>query len=196
VYHVAGHLLRKPEPFDVPQLYRIKNDPEIADLLVGFGTGYSRADLEAWIELHRTAADEVVFVIADREDQAIGHVGLYRIDHRLQSAEFAIAIGEPSAWGKGLGRACSRFLIGYGFDDLNLRRISLQVLEINDRALALYRSLGFVEEGRLRGASRWRDRWVDVIVMALMRDDALALVDGAVRTADDPTDVPTAHPAE
>jgi RimJ/RimL family protein N-acetyltransferase len=183
---VAGYRLRKPERSDVPALYRIKNDPGISAMLVGFTTGRSTADLEAWVERHRLAVDEALFVIADREDRAIGHVGLYKIDHRVQSAEFAIVIGDRSAWGKGLGRACSRLLIEYGFDELNLRRISLQVLETNERAISLYHSLGFVDEGRLRQAHRQQGRWIDVLLMGLLieeyrRDAALAIAGASLR---------------
>jgi RimJ/RimL family protein N-acetyltransferase len=175
---VAGYRLRKPEPSDVHALYRLKNDPDVVAMLVGFTTGYSTADLEAWVERHRTAANEALFVIADPEDRAIGHVGLYDIDHRVQSAEFAIAI-DRSMWGKGLGRACSRRVIEYGFGELNLRRITLEVLETNERAIRLYRSLGFVDEGRLRQAYRKQGDWIDVLLMGLLvaeyrRDAALA----------------------
>ncbi|WP_342770157.1 GNAT family protein [Xylanimonas allomyrinae] len=49
--------------------------------------------------------------------------------------------------------------------------MSLHVLTINPRAKALYESLGFREEGRLRDAHRDGDRWVDVVVMSLLEDE-------------------------
>jgi len=171
MHEVAGYRLRRPEPTDVPALYVLKNDPGIASMLAGFSTGYSRKDLEEWVETHRVAPDETLFVIADADDRAIGHVGLYKIDHRVRSAEFAIVIGDRSVWGRGIGRACSRFAIEYGFGELNLRRISLRVLETNERALNLYRSLGFVDEGRLRQAHWQHGTFVDVLIMGLLIED-------------------------
>lgn len=171
MHEVAGVRLRKAEPSDIEALYVLKNDPEIASMLTGFSVGYSRADLEAWIESHRAAKDEALFVIADTDDRAIGHVGLYQIDHRVRSAALGILIGDRSAWGKGIGRACTRFAIEYGFDELNLRRIHLEVLATNERALNLYSSVGFVEEGRLREA-RWRQgKYIDVILMGLFIEE-------------------------
>ena len=41
------------EPKDVEALYQQKNDPEVASMLGGFNTGYARADLAQWVELHR-----------------------------------------------------------------------------------------------------------------------------------------------
>ncbi len=171
MHEVAGFRLRKLEPSDIDALYVVKNDPEIASMLGGFSTGYSRTDLEGWVEFHRVAKDEALFVIADTKDRAIGHVGFYKIDHRIRSAEFAIVIGDRSTWGKGLGRACTRFAIEYGFDELNLRRIYLEVLVTNERAVKLYRSLGFVEEGRLRQAQWQQGKYVDVLVMGLLIEE-------------------------
>lgn len=171
MYEVAGFRLRKPELSDVPALYVIKNDPDIAAMLGGFSTGYSTTDLEAWVESHRVAPDEALFVIADADDRAIGHVGLYQIDHRRRSADFAIVIGDRSVWGGGVGRACSRFAIEFGFDMLNLRRIQLQVLATNERAAHLYRSLGFVDEGRLRQAHWQQGAYVDMLLMGLLIEE-------------------------
>jgi RimJ/RimL family protein N-acetyltransferase len=173
MHHDLGELrLRKPEPHDIEPLYVWKNDPEIATMLGGFTTGYSRADLAKWIEFHRSAADEALFIVTrGTDDRAIGHVGLYKINHRLGTAEFAILLGERAAWGKGLGRSCTQFMCSYGFDQLNLRRITLEVLATNERAYKLYRSLGFVEEGRLRQAAHKNGAYVDVILMGLFREE-------------------------
>jgi RimJ/RimL family protein N-acetyltransferase len=57
----------------------------------------------------------------------------------------------------------------HGFAELNLNRIWLAVLADNVRAERLYRSLGFREEGRLRDAQYKRGRYLDVILMALLR---------------------------
>lgn len=169
---IDGFVLRKPEPGDVEELYRQKNDPEIGALLGGFTTGYSRRDLEGWVEHHRAQRNEVLWVVADSNaDRAVGHVGLYEIDHRIRTAEFAIMIGDKSAWGKGLGRACTEFTVRYGFEQLNLNRVSLQVLETNTRAQQLYRSLGFVEEGRLRQAQYKSGRYLDVVLMSILRTE-------------------------
>jgi RimJ/RimL family protein N-acetyltransferase len=165
-----GYVVRKPEPRDVEALYRQKNDAEVAGFLGGFTTGYSRKDLENWVEHHRALRNEALWVIADEtSDQAVGHVGLYEIDHRIRTAEFAIMIGDKSRWGVGLGRAGTRFAVDYGFRQLNLNRISLQVLATNPRARALYESLGFVHEGRLRQAQYKNGAYVDVELMSMLR---------------------------
>lgn len=166
-------LLRRPEQKDVEALYQQKNDPGVATLLGGFSHGYSRDDLRDWVEHHRARRDEVIWVIADAaDDRCLGHVGLYKIDSRVRSAEFAIMIGDRAEWGRGLGRRCTQFAVDYGFDEVNLNRISLQVLSTNERAVQLYRSIGFRIEGELRQAQFKGGRYLDVLVMSLLREEA------------------------
>ena len=56
--------------------------------------------------------------------------------------------------GQGLGRLCVRLLKQMAFRDLHAHRFWLDVKSLNTRALALYASEGFVEEGRLRESVR------------------------------------------
>ena len=56
--------------------------------------------------------------------------------------------------GLGLGRRCVRLLKRMAFRDLHAHRFWLDVKSLNARALALYASEGFVEEGRLRESVR------------------------------------------
>src|ERR1700733_3587686 len=138
--------LRKPEPRDLDALYHQKNDPQIAAMLGGFSKGYTRSDLTRWMDAHTQAGDEVLYAIVDTEDRCLGHVGLYQIDPRAQKAEFAIMIGDRSGWGQGFGRLCTNFMVSYGFRELHLHRIQLQVLDSNERARKLYESIGFYFE--------------------------------------------------
>ena len=163
--------LRKPEPSDVDALFEQKNDPEVAGMLGGFTKGYTRADMQRWVEAHAQAKDEALYVITDETNRCLGHVGLYKIDHRVRSAEFAILIGDKKAWGTGIGRACTSFMLRFGFEELQLHRIYLEVLESNERAKKLYEALGFQHEGRLRHAQWKGGRYLDVHVMGILETD-------------------------
>jgi diamine N-acetyltransferase len=58
--------------------------------------------------------------------------------------------------GLGYGRAALRVVKKIVFDDLGAHRFWLDVKERNARAQGLYQSEGFVLEGRLRDAVRWK----------------------------------------
>jgi diamine N-acetyltransferase len=74
--------------------------------------------------------------------------------------------------GEGLGRACVRRLKRMAFDDLHAHRFWLDVKSLNARALALYASEGFVEEGRLRESVRIgpgpADGYDTLVVMSML----------------------------
>ncbi len=68
------------------------------------------------------------------------------------SVELKRVVLQPK--GQGLGRECVRQLKRMAFRDLRAHRFWLDVKQLNTRALALYQSEGFVEEGRLRESVR------------------------------------------
>jgi diamine N-acetyltransferase len=78
--------------------------------------------------------------------------------------------------GLGLGRQCVRLLAQMAFRDLGAHRFWLDVKALNTRAQALYRSEGFVEEGRLRDSVRTEDGYDSLIVMSLLEDEHVALL--------------------
>lgn len=172
IFNFDNVILRPPEPCDAERLYEFKNDPEVAALLGGFHMGYTLAAITEWIEYHRKGKDEILWIIADSTNGAcLGHVGLYKIDHRVRSAEFAIMVGAKDHWGKGLGRKVTTFIMNWGFTELNLHRMGLSVLATNERAIKLYVSLGFIEEGRLRAAQFKGGKYIDVIMMSMLENE-------------------------
>ena len=73
-----------------------------------------------------------------------------RNPHR--SVELKRVVLQPK--GQGYGRECVRQLKRMAFRDLRAHRFWLDVRALNARALSLYQSEGFVEEGRLRESVR------------------------------------------
>jgi [ribosomal protein S5]-alanine N-acetyltransferase len=165
-------LLRKFEPEDAPSLYRYRNDPDVARGLGGFSSGYSLQAMKDWIERRGQSSEDLVWAIADKESNTcLGHAGLYHIDHRVRTCEFGILIGDSSRWGKGIGREVTCALLTYGFDELNMNRVELSVLASNARAIRLYQSLGFVEEGVKRAAQYRAGEYLDVVLMSILRSE-------------------------
>jgi RimJ/RimL family protein N-acetyltransferase len=93
---------------------------------------------------------------------------------RLHPAERAVelrrlAVTEP---GRGHGRAMLRQVKAAAFEELVAHRLWLDVKPFNDRARALYRSEGFVEEGLLRDALLEPDgSFQDLVVMSILRPE-------------------------
>ena len=164
--------LRFPEQGDVPALYKFKNDHQTSSLLGGFNCGYSYMHLEAWVQRFNETDSDLLWLIVDKHSNiSFGHVGLYKIDHRIRSAEFAILIGDRDKCGRGLGKKVSLAIIKFAFLQLNLNRLSLTVLDTNERAVRLYESLGFVKEGVLRQSQYKDGKYLDLFCYSLLRAD-------------------------
>jgi RimJ/RimL family protein N-acetyltransferase len=112
---------------------------------------------------------DVEFVI-DAGGSAVGHCHLFRFDPLARTAEVGIAL-HPSAVGKGYGTDSLRVLVRFAFERRNLRRVHLTVIASNAAAIASYRKVGFVEEGRRRESAWVRGGYQDEIVMGLLRSE-------------------------
>ena len=120
-----------------------------------------------------TAFQFTICPIGSREP--IGGAGLRNIDQGNGSAVVSIFLTDPARWGGGLGTDAMNALLDFGFGELRLERIALEVFDYNERAMASYRKAGFTEEVRRRRARFHRGEFHDVVVMAILRPDWLAL---------------------
>ena len=105
------------------------------------------------------------------ERQHIGGAGFSSIDGRNRNAEVGIFIGKPELWDRGLGRDVMVALLRFGFEQLNLHRIYLRVFAENDRAVHLYESIGFQQEGCWRQGEYRHDRYHDILWMSILREE-------------------------
>ncbi len=95
-----------------------------------------------------------------------GFVILQGCRNAQRSIELKRLVLQPK--GRGLGRACVRRLKEMAFRDLHAHRFWLDVKSLNVRALTLYASEGFVEEGRLREAVRAGEGYDTLVVMSML----------------------------
>ena len=86
-----------------------------------------------------------------------------RVSH---SAEVAISI-KRSCWHIGVGSIAMQTMIDFARSTGELRQLSLEVREGNERAIALYRRFGFVEVGRHKGRIQIHGEYFDEILMDL-----------------------------
>jgi diamine N-acetyltransferase len=104
-------------------------------------------------------------MIAEAGGRAVGFV-LLRLHSEHRAVELRrLAVTEK---GRGHGRAALRLVMMQAFKQYGAHRLWLDVKPHNERALALYRSAGFVEEGVLRDALFYGDRFESLVVMSVL----------------------------
>ncbi|CAG34769.1 GNAT family N-acetyltransferase [Desulfotalea psychrophila] len=101
----------------------------------------------------------------------IGAVYLLSIDWISRSCEFAIWIGDVEFRGNGVGTFATEGALKHAFLDLNLNRVYLTVLEENEAARALYKKVGFSEEGKHRQAVFKEGKYMNMIQMSILKNE-------------------------
>ena len=108
------------------------------------------------------------------EGQVIGWCDIVRQERETRAHCGTLGMGLLPRWrGQGIGRRLIETAIAAAWRQ-DFKRIELTVNDGNERALRLYRSVGFVEEGRFRQAARFGEDYLDVIWMALLAEGMLA----------------------
>jgi RimJ/RimL family protein N-acetyltransferase len=168
-------ILRAVEPSDVRQLWEWRNDEEGMRLRDWPEPPYPLAQAEKDYEESQCDEHHLRFVITTLDGELIGETALTHIDQRSGEADFNIAIGNKAYWGKGYGTDATHALMKYGFEQMNLHRVTLYVHDFNARAIRVYEKCGFQVEGRMRKAHYMDGQHTDVLVMGLLREDFEAL---------------------
>ena len=165
--------LRELRDDDLPMLTRWWNDPRVAALQTLVVQPQPEAAL---VERFRTWSANKDFsgagfsVVAQDDDVLVGHVTLFGAHVPTRAATVAIGLG-PEHLSRGLGTDALRVMVRYGFEELGLNRIGLGVFAYNDRAIAVYRKVGFVEEGRRREMTFHAGQFHDEVLMGLLRSE-------------------------
>lgn len=137
--------------------------------MTGTHRTFTIEQIEAWID-GVTADPTRIDLVVEVDGRYVGDLALTEINPDNLSAAFRIALVEP---GKGYGTQAIRMVLARAFGELQLHRVSLEVYEYNERAIAVYRKCGFVEEGRMRDALRWDGRWYDALLMSVLSTDSI-----------------------
>jgi len=168
-------LLRPFKRSDISYFLRWFNDPEVVQYLDMYLPMTEMSEEKFIEELGTTrAGSDVLFVmeaIKGASTKPIGNCGLHQISPKDRNAVFGIIIGEKDYWSKGYGVEGARLIINYGFQQLNLHRISSAAVAFNERSIKLHKKLGFREEGRLRQAMFKNGQYHDRVEFGILREE-------------------------
>lgn len=113
-----------------------------------------------------TEKDRNLFLVAAVQDEIVGYArcegsDLKRFSHRV---EFGVCVARDY-WGYGIGNKLLDLSLHWA-DRSGVEKVTLTVLETNDKAIELYHSMGFEIEGVLKKDRRHANgEYYDTIVM-------------------------------
>jgi RimJ/RimL family protein N-acetyltransferase len=132
-----------------------------------------------WILKHSATPGHLMLVATqdpDPGDEILGAMLFRCADRRRTAHHGTFGISVHADWrGRGVGTALITCLLDWAAADPQVEKVCLGVFDTNHGARALYRRLGFVEEGRTAGCFKYPDgRYADDIPMALFVKPGLA----------------------
>ena len=163
-------VLRPFRERDVDALLEVCDDAE-AMRLTGTHDEFTEEQVRTIYADRNNETERLDLAIEDRATGAcVGEAVLNDWDPGNESCCFRILV-LAAGRDRGLGSEATRLIVRYGFEQLGLHRISLEVYAFNPRARRAYEKAEFVVEGTLRDALLWDGEWVDAVVMSILAPD-------------------------
>jgi RimJ/RimL family protein N-acetyltransferase len=125
--------------------------------------------LRNWIEKISENERETI-IVAEFKEKVIGFI-VFRTKNtkRLAHTGYFTTMIRKDYRGRGIGKSLIKELLNWAEQNPLIEKVSLGVLSTNQRAIAKYKSVGFVEEGRkIKEVKFSEDLYVDDILMYKM----------------------------
>jgi diamine N-acetyltransferase len=145
------------------------NDPEVHRYLLVGRVPLTKEEEERFYDSQSVSSDAYNFEIHVAADgRYIGNVGLKDVSLVHRHGEIGLVIGSKEDWGKGYGADAIVTCLRFAFFTLGLHAVRICTEERHERALELYRRLGFVETGREREWIFREGRFVDHVLFSML----------------------------
>ncbi|THU84925.1 acyl-CoA N-acyltransferase [Dendrothele bispora CBS 962.96] len=163
-------VLRPFRDSDAQKSFDLLNDIRVQPTIID---GYIAPLKPKFIEDFKARVNKMVFfAVLETKDTSewVGLTSLRSENPKNRDGFFGIVL-RPEHWEKGIGTEVTKWMTDYAFQCLAMHRVSLEVFELNERAIDLYKRVGFVEEGRKREGNWVNGRWTDVISMGMLEEE-------------------------
>lgn len=170
---MSGELRLRPlEREDLKFVHELNNDANIMSY-------WFEEPYEAFVELqdlydkHIHDQGERRFIV-EKNDEMLGLVELVEIDYIHRRAEFQIII-DPKYQGHGYAVIATRLAMDYAFSVLNMHKLYLVVDKKNEKAIHIYKKVGFSVEGELKDEFFIDDSYHNAIRMCIFQQQYLEM---------------------
>lgn len=164
--------LRAIEESDLGLLKEMINDPQIENMTGGYSFPVSTYQQIKWYESLSVKQNELRLIINIKNHGAIGSIMLTDIDWKNRTAETHTKItSNNNLRGKGYGTKASKALYKYAFEQLNLNCLYSHTIEYNIASQRVREKCGFKKDGVLRKRVYKNNKYHDVVVWSLLKDE-------------------------
>lgn len=171
----SERLIIKPiEEQDLEYLLNLRWDASIMEHLIH--DPISMKDQKSWFS-NISKKDLVMSIFLKTESSnpiIVGTIGLYNIDHRHQRAVSRVRI-DSDHHRKGIAFEARNMVMDYGFNTLNLHKITADCSADNQSIINLCLKLGFSKEGIFRKHYYHNGKFIDAVQFGILKEEYLAI---------------------
>lgn len=152
---------------DLKLIFNWRNKPEIREYMFNNALIEWNTHLKWFDSLKSNTENDIKIFIEDSKPRGI--VQFSKISKYHQTAEWGFYIGD--SYRKGLGTLLAYHALNYIFNDLDIRKLSAQVLSTNEKSLRFHKKIGFIQEGVLRRQIIRDNKIIDVHLLAQFKQN-------------------------
>lgn len=154
-------------PLEAEEVRKWRNHPEIRRFM------YNDREIDSiehiqFIENLRESSHSGYWVVYE-ENRPLGTLSLTRFNP-LHHHAFLGIYANPFDSTKGRGKRLMEALLALSFSHFGLHTLKLEVMEENERAIALYEAMGFTREGRWRDYIFKEGRYRSILLMGILNE--------------------------
>ena len=154
---------------DIDEIYNLSTNEEV----IKYNNGYNDFSSKTYLKEHFKYFNKPFrkyFVIVTKNNGIIGYTSYRNSAYCEDIYSISITIGKYY-WGKGYGYDSMETILNYLFNKKKAHKIELEVVEKNIRAVELYRKCGFIEEGLRRKKYRYKEQYLDTLLMGILYNE-------------------------
>lgn len=145
-------------------------DPDVVRHLGGPFSARAPAAVRDWWESSGVSSDVVVWGL-EAEGRLVGYTRIFRIDWVSRNAMTGTAIGDRTAWGRGIATEVMRLRSAFAFRQLQLHKLVSGYIKDNVASGRAQARCGYRVVGTARDEEYRDDGWHDFVMTELMRAD-------------------------
>lgn len=137
---------------------------------------FTADDLEKIFKTSSHSNEHVEFTVRKiSDDRLIGFVSLFDLNIRNHSCELGIGIAKSEDRAKGYGTEILNLILDYGFNNVNMHKIKLNVYPFNTGAIKAYTRVDFVKETTFKQEVFYNGQRIDIDQSVIFQNDWYAM---------------------
>tara|TARA_B100001250_G_C19798976_1_gene790089 strand:- start:1902 stop:2432 length:531 start_codon:yes stop_codon:yes gene_type:complete len=166
--------IRAIELEDLALIQRWRNNEKLRKYFREY-RDFSRDQLQRWYEGMIQSKDFEMFVIVDlSNNETVGVTGLTYIDWVNRHSDLHFYIGKNSEWiDEQYAPIAIKLILNYGFNNLNMNKLWVEVYEIDDKKLNFFQSIGFEIDATFRDHYYYDGKYFNSHILSLLKKDAI-----------------------